>query len=170
MEMTLNEAKEYLKQTTRIRPNDGFVVRYFNELTDEGYVAMGESRNGRAGVKAGTVIKGIEKIEEKARRVAQGRTFGADWSDFICDNDTGSGTKIKGPGHPSRFPNGTESYIKVEIYQFDKNQDYYENKTKRGSLVLVFQQRVLTEAIDSNFNFYKNIDLSNFINRPNVFQ
>ena len=59
---------------------------------------------------------------------------------------------------------------KLEIYQFDKNQDYYENKTKRGSLVLVFQQRVLTEAIDSNFNFYKNIDLSNFINRPNVFQ
>jgi hypothetical protein len=47
---------------------------------------------------------------------------------------------------------------KKEIFDFDGNRDYFENKTKRGSLISIFRHRPLAEAIDSNFNLIQRLD------------
>ena len=48
---------------------------------------------------------------------------------------------------------------KKQIFEFDKNQDYFQFKTKRGSLQTIYYQRLAAVAIDENFNI---IDSNNF--------
>ena len=62
-----------------------------------------------------------------------------------------------------------KNQAKLEIFNFDGNQDYYQNKTKRGSLVTVFNQRAVAEAIGTDFKFYDNIKLSDWYNPNNSF-
>lgn len=59
---------------------------------------------------------------------------------------------------------------KLEIYQFDKNEDYYLNKSKKGSLNTVFQQRDVVQAIDEDFNFYKEFDPDAWYDPDNTFK
>jgi len=47
---------------------------------------------------------------------------------------------------------------KKEIFNFDGNRDYFENKTKRGSLITVFRQRSVAEALDSNLVLHQRLD------------
>jgi hypothetical protein len=137
MKFNKEQAKKYLEDAKAMRPNDGFVVRCSNGLTGEGYATIGESRNGRAGVSAQTVLDRITKLEKKGRMVAEGLTHSPAFRDHCNDNDTGAGTGLKGPGFPSKFPNGTEDSVVYEIYQFDRSQlemskeqfDYFKKRT-----------------------------------------
>ena len=136
MKVNKEQAKNILETAKVMRPNDGFVVRCSNGLTGEGYATIGESRNGRAGVSAETVLDRIKKLETKGRMVAEGLTETPEFRDHCNNNDTGSGTGIKGPGFPSKFPNGTEDSIVYEIYQFDRSQlelskEYHEDMKRR---------------------------------------
>jgi hypothetical protein len=136
MKFNKEQAKKYLENAKAMRPNDGFVVRCSNGLTGEGYATIGESRNGRAGVSAKTVLDRIKWLEIKGRMVAEGLTHSPAFRDHCNNNDTGAGTGLKGPGFPSKFPNGTENSIVYEIYQFDRNQlelskEYYEDFKSR---------------------------------------
>lgn len=47
---------------------------------------------------------------------------------------------------------------KKEIFNFDGNLDYFENKTKRGSLITVFRHRDVAEAVDSNLILHQRLD------------
>jgi hypothetical protein len=58
---------------------------------------------------------------------------------------------------------------KKEIFDFDGDQNYFENKTKRGSLVTVFNHRNLAEAIDSDFNLIERVNASNYYDHSNNF-
>jgi len=136
MKFNKEQAKRYLEEARAMRPNDGFVVRCSNGLTGEGYATIGESRNGRAGVSAETVLDRIKKLETKGRMVAEGLTETPEFRDHCNNNDTGAGTGLKGPGYPSKFPNGTEDSIVYEIYQFDRSQlelskEYHEDMKRR---------------------------------------
>ena len=136
MKFNKEQAKAILETAKVMRPNDGFVVRCSNALTGEGYATIGESRNGRAGVSAKTVLERIKKLETKGRMVAEGLTHSPAFRDHCNDNDTGAGTGLKGPGFPSKFPNGTEDSIVYEVYQFDRSQlelskEYYEDFKSR---------------------------------------
>ena len=136
MKFNKEQAKRYLEEAKSMRPEDGFVVRCSNGLTGEGYATMGESRCGRAGVSAKTVLDRIAKLETKGRMVAEGLTATPEFRDHCNNNDTGSGAKTKGPGFPSKFPNGTEDSIVYEIYQFDRSQlelskEYHEDMKRR---------------------------------------
>jgi hypothetical protein len=62
-----------------------------------------------------------------------------------------------------------KNQAKLEIFGFDGNQNYYENKTKRGSLATVFNQRTVAEAIGTDFKFYSHIEMSNWYNPNNHF-
>jgi len=59
---------------------------------------------------------------------------------------------------------------KTEIYKFDKNEEYYVNKIKRGSLYTVFGQRPLLDGIDSDFNPIATIDPTIWYNPDNFFK
>ena len=136
MKFNKEQAKKYLEDAKAMRPNDGFVVRCSNGLTGEGYATIGESRCGRAGVSAKTVLGRIDKLEKKGRMVAEGLTHSPAFRDLCNNNDTGDGSGLKGPGFPSKFPNGTEDSIVYEIYQFDRSQlelskEYYEDFKSR---------------------------------------
>ncbi len=67
-----------------------------------------------------------------------------------------------------------ESY-KIEskkvIFDFNKDQDYFDNKVKIGSLYKLFIQRDTAEAIDSDFNIIDDGALipSDFYNKDNSF-
>lgn len=55
------------------------------------------------------------------------------------------------------------------IYSFDKDQNYYENKIKYGSLSKVFRHRIVCEGIDDNFKYIKNLDPLTYYNSSNYF-
>ena len=59
---------------------------------------------------------------------------------------------------------------KLEIYNFDKNKNYLETKVKRGSLKTIFNQRLLFEGIDSNFNIIDKITPDHWYNPDNIFK
>lgn len=48
---------------------------------------------------------------------------------------------------------------KQDIFDFDGDQDYFDNKIKRGSLYTLFSQRSMPDAIDTNFNIVPIIDV-----------
>ena len=47
---------------------------------------------------------------------------------------------------------------KIQIYNFDKNEEYLNTKVKRGSLKTIFNQRLLFEAIGTDFNIIEKIN------------
>lgn len=59
---------------------------------------------------------------------------------------------------------------KLEIYQYDKNEDYYLNKAKKGSLNTVFMQRDVVQAIDEDFNFYNELNPADWYEPDNTFK
>jgi hypothetical protein len=59
---------------------------------------------------------------------------------------------------------------KLEIYNFDKNKNYLENKVKRGSLKTIFNQRLLFEGIDSDFNVINKINPDQWYTPNNIFK
>lgn len=56
--------------------------------------------------------------------------------------------------------NDYKMQARKEIYEFDRNENYFINKSKKGSLFLVFSQRLLADAIDEDFNFYEKPDFA----------
>jgi len=59
---------------------------------------------------------------------------------------------------------------KLDIFQFDKNQEYFETKLKKGSLRTVFVQRAVLEGIDSNFKVIEKLNLEDHYNSDNDFK
>lgn len=56
---------------------------------------------------------------------------------------------------------------KLDIFNFDGNQDYFDTKIKKGSLYTVFSQRSMVDAIDLNWKLVpklENIDWYNSVN------
>jgi hypothetical protein len=166
------DVKRILETAKAMRPNDGFVVRCSNGLTGEGYATIGESRNGRAGVKPQTVLDRIKNLEKKGRLVAEGLTHTPAYRDVLNDNDTGSGTGLKGPGFPSKFPDGTEDNIVYEICQFDRSQlelsQEYFNEFKSRTVCKVRAEYTLhkndvdtVQLSNITQNFTVPVDISN---------
>ena len=59
---------------------------------------------------------------------------------------------------------------KVEIFEFDKNQDYLDNKLKKPSLRTIYVQRTVFEGIDTNFNIIPKLDLADIYLPDNEFK
>lgn len=56
------------------------------------------------------------------------------------------------------------------IFDFNRDQDYFDSKTKVGSLQMIFRQRNLPDALDSDFQPIWNIDKNNFYISDNSFK
>lgn len=56
------------------------------------------------------------------------------------------------------------------IYEFDGNEDYWKNKTKKPSLNNIFQQRLVSEAVTSDFEILSEFDPNDFYNKENFFR
>ena len=65
--------------------------------------------------------------------------------------------------------NDYKKVIKTEIFEYDRNEEYFEFKLKRPSLGSVFRHRKLIPAIDSGFNLLDSTDISRFYNPDNIF-
>ena len=59
---------------------------------------------------------------------------------------------------------------KIEIFDFDKNQDYFDNKLKKPSLRTVFVQRMMFEGIDTDFNIIHKFNLDDYYLCDNEFK
>ena len=59
---------------------------------------------------------------------------------------------------------------KLEIFEFDKNQDYLDNKLKKPSLRTVFLQRMMFEGIDTDFNIIHKFDIAEYYQASNDFK
>ena len=59
---------------------------------------------------------------------------------------------------------------KIEIFEFDKNQDYLDNKLKKPSLRTVFLQRMMFEGIDTDFNIIHKFDINEYYLPNNDFK
>ncbi len=55
------------------------------------------------------------------------------------------------------------------IYKFTRDEDYRQNKQKRGSLGAMLQQQRSYNFIDSSFNFYRTLDSSEYFEPNNDF-
>ena len=58
---------------------------------------------------------------------------------------------------------------KKVIYEFTKDMDYYQNKTKRGSLQFLIPQHVQRKFIDENFVCYDELEPESFYEKENDF-
>lgn len=58
---------------------------------------------------------------------------------------------------------------KQDIFNFDHNRDYLDNKIKKGSLYTIFSQRSIADAIDSDFNIISTIDMNHWYRLNNQF-
>jgi hypothetical protein len=58
---------------------------------------------------------------------------------------------------------------KKEIYDFNKDNDYFENKIKRGSLQTLYHQRIHAAGLDENFNLLSDINLADWYLPDNDF-
>ena len=56
------------------------------------------------------------------------------------------------------------------IYEFDKNEEYRLLKTKKPSLNNIFQQRLVSEAITSDFEILSSFDPNDYYNKDNFFK
>lgn len=59
---------------------------------------------------------------------------------------------------------------KESIYKFDKDYEYFRNKIKRPSLQTVFYQRLLSEAVTSDFEILSTFDPYEYYNSDNPFK
>lgn len=59
--------------------------------------------------------------------------------------------------------------VKQDIYAFDKDIDYLENKTKKNSLTTIFRHRERADTIDVNFSPYKNFSYESLYDSTNSF-
>jgi len=59
---------------------------------------------------------------------------------------------------------------KIEIFDFDKNQNYFDTKLKKPSLRTVFLQRMLFEGIDSDFNIVQKVNIDDYYLPNNDFK
>lgn len=55
------------------------------------------------------------------------------------------------------------------IYDFDKNDEYFKNKTKRGSLSYLFRQVSVPEALTDNYEFLDKVNPAEFYLEKNSF-
>jgi len=55
------------------------------------------------------------------------------------------------------------------IFKFDKNENYFKHKTKRGSLSSLFRQMSLPDAFTNQYRFIDQIDKTEFYNPNNSF-
>lgn len=56
------------------------------------------------------------------------------------------------------------------IFDFTKDEHFFKNKCKRGSLGYVILQQNCVDAIDDNYVFYDNLNISNYYVSNNSFQ
>jgi hypothetical protein len=74
--------------------------------------------------------------------------------------------------HDLKIKNDWKSYkweAKRLIYEFNKDEFYYNNKFKIGSLIRIIGQRKTAEGLSSNYEFLDKLDASEFYIPNNSF-